>query len=357
MFNLKALFSSLFSSGQDQSAFGGKAPESGSNRQSGIESGKDGEPADPDADIHVDGMDDDDERWDLFGSGHQPDRPLSPHVFQTRATLLFADSPKILILPEAYQIMQLYVELAPHEVGWVGTVTRTAGGDFIIDQTFLLEQEVGPAHTDLTGRDLDAVTRELLNKGAEEEANRLRFWGHSHVHFGAFPSGTDENTMAKRYDEEFPWYVRGILNKLGDARFDIFFYDQGVSIRDVPWVVWDPDKGVLLEHKPKVADRFPSPSLRYTAAPMGMLQGAATKPQAPPPRPPIPKELIPSEELRARVHAEYKDKVTEKKMYEPLIELGKGMLGMILPGVISPPDHTKPSSDKRTRPKSEPYDG
>jgi hypothetical protein len=173
------------------------------------------------------------------------DSPFKAHHFRPRIQSLNPKTATVLITPQAYKEMLLYVEIGHKEVGWLGTVTKLESGDFLIDKTFLLEQEVTPSETELSAEDIGKMTEALLDQGDEgfEQANRLRFWGHSHVRMGTGPSGTDENTMRHRQEEGFEWYIRGIFNKLGRAEFTIYDFELGFAVCDAPWKVIDPESG------------------------------------------------------------------------------------------------------------------
>lgn len=271
-----------------------------------------------------------------FGSNSDPDSPLCPHFFSPKPELL-GRSPRVLISPEAYKRMLLYVEIAQKEVGWLGTVTRLANGDFHIDATFLIEQEVTSVETELSVEGLNKLVFELMAKGDEglEQVNRLRFWGHSHVRMGTSPSGTDERTMDRFGSEGLPWYVRGIFNKLGRGSFTIYFYELGFRINDAPWAVWSPEKGVLLDGNAQ--SRFGGTSCWPTRnsepgyggySPFGGTQsgvpgltgenaadkaGSKPGPQSLAARlKHLPPELVPSDELRAAVADDFLARVSER---------------------------------------------
>jgi hypothetical protein len=183
----------------------------------------------------------------------EPDRPLNPHSFSPRMQMLSnMRPPRVFIAPEAYKRMQLYIELARKEVGWLGTVNRLENGDFFVDQVFLLEQEVTPTETELSVEGQNRLVNQLLERGDEglELVNTMRFWGHSHVRMGTSPSGTDERTMERWQSEGLPWAVRGIFNKLGRAEFTVYLYEQGYRFCDAPWAVMDPvTKRVILQQR------------------------------------------------------------------------------------------------------------
>lgn len=176
-----------------------------------------------------------------------PEMPM-PHKAQAACQLLNT-VPTIVLSVEAYQRMQLYIDNSPLEVGWMGTVRETSSGNYLIDNVFLIDQDVTEIETELSVDGQSALTVELMKRGAEgvELVNQLRFWGHSHVRFPVEPSSTDEVTMHRQFGEaDIPYAVRGIFNKCGHARFCLYRYDRGYRIVDVPWVVMHPRRGVVI---------------------------------------------------------------------------------------------------------------
>lgn len=176
------------------------------------------------------------------------------HVSNPRAELLSSKSPRVFISLEAYQRMLLYVEIGQKEVGWLGSVREFSKSDFLIDEVFLLDQVVGDKENVLSADGLTVLVQDLVEQGGDaglEKANRLRFWGHSHVHMRTCPSDTDERTMGRFSSEGVPWYIRGIFNKHGQARFSIYFYERGYRITDVPWLICNPEAKVIF-HSCKV---------------------------------------------------------------------------------------------------------
>ncbi len=169
---------------------------------------------------------------------------FSPHLFRKDVRFLPGHEPrkpKVILSRQAYSMIWLYVHLARQEVGWLGTASETADGDFRIEKVMLIDQEVTGVETQLSIDGLTEFGMELIDKGDAgiEEWNKLRFWGHSHVHMGTSPSHTDESTMLTFQHPTFghPWFIRGIFNKRGRAEFTLFMYDQGLKFEDVEWQV------------------------------------------------------------------------------------------------------------------------
>jgi hypothetical protein len=182
----------------------------------------------------------------FFNFRPQPDLPFHQHDFHTRAEFLrMPKTPRILISDHAYRRMCLIVECAHKEVGWLGTVERMESGNFYIDEIFVPEQVVSGAETDPTDEGQYKVMNALAEMGEEgmKKIERLRFWGHSHVHMMTSPSSTDENTPLRYQRMGLSWFIRGIFNKHGRAEFTVYLFEEGHRFIDVPWVAVDAKTG------------------------------------------------------------------------------------------------------------------
>lgn len=131
---------------------------------------------------------------------------------------------------EAYRDIRSIVEVCGEEVGWYGLVDRE-GLNFYIRSVHLIKQQVSSTTCEL---DEDGQV-EFIMSLSDEDKNRVRFWGHSHVNMGVFASGQDEKQMDDFKDCEY--FLRGIFNKKGDAKFSIYLNDLGLIIDDVPWTI------------------------------------------------------------------------------------------------------------------------
>lgn len=171
----------------------------------------------------------------------RPAQMFVPHSFTNQVEFIDGRSPMVYMTRDAYSRMWHYVDIASKEVGWLGTVRLTRYGNFLIDEVFLLEQEVSAAQTEISEAGIARLAQELIDtrENGVEMVNRIRFWGHSHVRMGTFPSGQDEAQMQHFHQNDCPWFVRGILNKLGRMQFDIFLWNAGVKVTDVPWAIYD----------------------------------------------------------------------------------------------------------------------
>ncbi len=255
-----------------------------------------------------------------FFTRREPDSPFHQHFFRTRAEFLRSPGlPKILISDHAYRRMCLIVETAPKEVGWLGTVDRLPSGNFYIDEVFVPAQEVTGSETDPTDEGQFDVMSELVEQGEEgmKKIERLRFWGHSHVHMGTSASGTDENTPLNYQRLGLPWFIRGIFNKLGRAEFTVYLFHEGHRFLDVPWEAVDAQTGEVLPIGR--AEKRDWGSTQPISADAGTNRtefkergpGFAS-PYEPPPIL-LPSKLVASKAERMQVRDELAAKLTERK--------------------------------------------
>lgn len=182
-------------------------------------------------------------------------KSFCPHSFGTKIEL-DSNVPRVLISRLAYNKMWHYVDVADKEVGWLGTVVEN-GNDFLIQDVFLLKQEVGQTETEITLDGLAEFGQEILSKpNGTEIYNGIRFWGHSHVNMGTDPSSQDEEQMEVFRESEHPFFIRGILNKNGRMEFTIFLYAAGIKIVDAEWTISEPvDESIRADIEAEFEDK------------------------------------------------------------------------------------------------------
>lgn len=141
--------------------------------------------------------------------------------------ILNANTPKaqLHISAHAYAKMMMYVRDTTTEIAWHGTVIRS-DNNYLITNVFLYPQKLSAATV--------TTDQEQYNKWLEglddDTYNALRFQGHSHVNFGATPSGTDLNfydTILQVLPKN-DYYIFMILNKRGDMTFLIYDLAQNL---------------------------------------------------------------------------------------------------------------------------------
>ena len=126
--------------------------------------------------------------------------------------------PQIMITPQAFQKLRLYIDLCPMEIGGLGQVERD-GHRFVITDLFILPQKVSPSETELD----PAAMLEILAGCVADGRNpaSLCLWWHSHADMDVEWSETDEDTIANFSGDLM---ISLVGNKAGDfaCRLDIF---------------------------------------------------------------------------------------------------------------------------------------
>lgn len=136
-----------------------------------------------------------------------------------------SDRAKLTIEPVAYTKMILLMFGSDKEIGWHGLIVRDPedANHFILQDVILFPQEVTSTTVvaDEQKYPLWALTL------PEEQFQKLRFHGHSHVNMGVTPSSTDTNYYEdniKQFKDGF--YVFMIINKRFDVYIQLYDFDN-----------------------------------------------------------------------------------------------------------------------------------
>lgn len=153
---------------------------------------------------------------DIMGMGYEPWGTVSAGVGTHKPTAIAR--PGVYIHPKALEKLDLYIQGCKEEISGIGTV-RQVGRDFVIDEVFLLEQEVTGGTTDI---DDDAIAKFLVEWiGRDRDPLELKLWWHSHCNFSTFWSSTDNSTIEKFQNG---WMISVVGNHARDwkTRLDVF---------------------------------------------------------------------------------------------------------------------------------------
>ena len=124
---------------------------------------------------------------------------------------------KVHIRSEAYDKIMHWINKSSNEVGGFGKVIYNEKEKiFEIVESYLVEQEVGSASTDITANGLGKLMFETKDHEGE-----LNWWWHSHVNMNVFWSTTDMDTI-KTYGKQ-GWQVATVFNKKEEMRSAVAF--------------------------------------------------------------------------------------------------------------------------------------
>lgn len=153
--------------------------------------------------------------------------------------------PTIIIEPKVWAQMEFIVDRCSKEVGWFTLQNYDADRNvFTIYDLVLPEQEVTAVETDISGDELGKASFELIERGGD--TSHMYGWFHSHVNMGVSPSGQDERQVEEFLEDlvdtpEIPAFIRGIMNKKGDLKLDVYYMHHGVAYTCVPYKIGQVD--------------------------------------------------------------------------------------------------------------------
>lgn len=115
---------------------------------------------------------------------------------------------------KAYDKIMYIVGKCDKEVSGFGTTTyNDKTKDFTVHDIFLLDQEVGSAHTDIDAASLNRLAYQCTKNKVKGELN---YWWHSHVNMSVFWSGQDKQTIEDLGKNGY--IVASVFNKKAEIR-------------------------------------------------------------------------------------------------------------------------------------------
>lgn len=128
---------------------------------------------------------------------------------------------------QAYEKVRYLVNSCPVELGWVEIVEKIDNYLYYIHDVRGFAQVGMPGTFSYTENARFEVMMELLNSGKMLPGYLDAGLGHSHVHGGVTPSGTDVDMMMTMQKLNQPFSIQTIHNKKGDMYASIYSWEQG----------------------------------------------------------------------------------------------------------------------------------
>lgn len=171
----------------------------------------------------------------LTGTGPVPIRggkhyPAEPSIYFTR---------------EAWVKQCHLVDKCTKEVGWFALVDYyDEDNSFVITEIVIPVQTVTAAETDIGKEALADAALALIEQG--KDTSKMYAWFHSHVNMGVTPSGQDEYQVEDFLEDlvdqpEVPAFIRGIQNKKGDLKLDVYYVRHGIAFQNVKYGILHDD--------------------------------------------------------------------------------------------------------------------
>jgi hypothetical protein len=106
--------------------------------------------------------------------------------------------PHLRFSDKAWRKLTLYTQRCSFEIGGLGYV-RQEGSDFVVDDVFIVRQDVNDIATRLDTGAVHELLVETIESG--RDASGLKLWWHSHAEEATFWSGEDEATIDRFRNE------------------------------------------------------------------------------------------------------------------------------------------------------------
>ena len=133
------------------------------------------------------------------------------------------ETPKVLFLPDAWNKIRLFTDMAPGEVSGVGSVERR-GGKFLVTDAFLIRPSgFSSGYVEFDARAFNAFVREFI-KNRKSPNSLIKLQWHSHGNIGVSFSETDKDTIRGYPAGGIDFMISLVVNKKHQhrCRIDIF---------------------------------------------------------------------------------------------------------------------------------------
>ena len=156
------------------------------------------------------------------------------------------EQPEVWYTAEVDAQMTYLVDKCAKEVGWFGLVRYLeAENAYEIYKLVIPEQTVTSTETDISGEAWGVATHKLIQEGYEP--GHMCAWFHSHVNMPVSPSTQDEDQIeefiAGLLDvPEIPVFIRGIVNKKGEEKVDVYYIQESLAFTCVDTFIYDDRK-------------------------------------------------------------------------------------------------------------------
>ncbi len=148
--------------------------------------------------------------------------------------------PDVYVTFGAARDMKIIVDRVDNEVGWFCVVSEKmdAANKFVkylvIEEVILPKQQVNGTTNEIDGAAQARMVTDLMStpEGAAK-VPKLLAWFHSHASMAVLPSQQDELQMEQFANGTVPYMLRGIVNKSGQMKIDMYWYKVNLIVTDM----------------------------------------------------------------------------------------------------------------------------
>jgi len=168
--------------------------------------------------------------------------------------------------------IRLMVEEHDEEIGFFGVVDEQINENNEI--TYIIREIFYPKHQLVTSGTCEISTQGesdvanwIMDNRCEEDALKLRFWGHSHHTMGTTPSGQDETQAVERMMQKQKYLIRGICNKSNEMSLSFYDYDRLLRFDDIEYEVETDDEEIKIRNHIRELKKvnIPAPTPAYNS--------------------------------------------------------------------------------------------
>lgn len=178
----------------------------------------------------------------------------------------------------AYDKMMALVDGYSSEVAWHGLVSKVSDKHYLIDDILVYPQTVSGVTVNTDQEEYDQWLMGIDN----DDFNRLKFQGHSHVNMATSPSGTDLQHQSKIISQlgADGFYIFLIINKKRDYTIKVYDAESNALYENDSVDVVIPDEIQDLEAFMKDAEKLVA-KYRYNQSSIAQGKKATQTPAAP----------------------------------------------------------------------------
>lgn len=146
-------------------------------------------------------------------------------TFDTNPSIKADEKVKITFSQGADEKMQALIQECSKEIAWKGIVKRQGDKEFFIEDIIMFPQMVTSSTVET---DDDTFSNWITERVMNNEIDKIRFHGHSHVNMGVSPSAVDISYQETILSDIKDFYIFGIFNKKEEWWFNVYDVENNI---------------------------------------------------------------------------------------------------------------------------------